>query len=204
MIRINLLPHREAKRKARQQQMIVISVGVAVLGLLAVVAGYLFIGGLIERQQENNRYLKSEIAKLEKDIEEIKALKEKTQLLLDRKRVVEDLQAGRSEAVRLLDQLVRQLPPGLYLKAVKQEDRKITIQGYTQSNARVATLMRNLEASPWLANPQLVEIKAVTVNNQRANEFTLTVDLSQPEGQTQTAAAAGAKSGEAKPKDTRS
>lgn len=198
MIRINLLPHREAKRKARQQQMIVISAGVAILGALTVLAGYLVIGNLTDRQEENNRYLKSEIAKLDKEIQEIKVLKEKTQQLLDRKKVVEDLQAGRSTAVRLLDQLVRQLPAGMYLKSIKQVDRKITIQGYTQSNARVSTLMRNLEASPWLENPQLVEIKAVTVNNQRANEFTLDVFLSASESPDQAA------KGDAKTKDKRS
>ncbi|MEJ5210439.1 MAG: PilN domain-containing protein [Burkholderiales bacterium] len=181
MIRINLLPHREARRKARQQQMIVISVGVAILGVLTVFAGSLVIGSLIERQEENNRYLKSEIAKLDKDIQEIKSLKEKTQLMLDRKKVVEELQAGRATAVRLLDQMVRQLPPGMYLKDIKQTGQKISIQGYTQSNARVSTLMRNLDASPWLENPQLVEIKAVTVNNVRANEFSLDVTLSAPQ-----------------------
>ncbi|MCL6556337.1 MAG: PilN domain-containing protein [Burkholderiales bacterium] len=180
MIRINLLPHREAKRRARQREMIVVAVGVAILGALTVFAGSLVIGGMIEHQEENNRYLKSEIAKLDKDIQEIKNLKEKTQLLLDRKRVVEELQAGRTTAVRLLDQLVRQLPPGMYLKAIKQTGNKINIQGYTQSNARVSTLMRNLDASPWLENPQLVEIKAVTVNNVRANEFSLDVTLSVP------------------------
>jgi type IV pilus assembly protein PilN len=180
MIRINLLPHREAKRRARQREMIVVAVGVAILGALTVFAGSLVIGGMIEHQEENNRYLKSEIAKLDKDIQEIKSLKEKTQLLLDRKKVVEELQAGRTTAVRLLDQLVRQLPPGMYLKAIKQTGNKINIQGYTQSNARVSTLMRNLDASPWLENPQLVEIKAVTVNNVRANEFSLDVTLSVP------------------------
>ncbi len=192
MIRINLLPHREAKRRARQQQMIVISAGVAILGVLTVLAGYMVIGGMIDRQEENNRYLKSEIAKLDKEIQQIKLLKEKTQQLLDRKKVVEDLQAGRATAVRLLDQLVRQLPAGMYLKAIKQTDNKINIQGYTQSNARVSTLMRNLDASPWLENPQLIEIKAVTVNNLRANEFSLDVTLSAP-GQEQGAAGQGAK-----------
>lgn len=181
MIRINLLPHREARRKARQQQMIVISVGVAILGVLTVFAGSLVIGAMIERQEENNRYLKSEIAKLDKDIQEIKSLKEKTQLMLDRKKVVEELQAGRATAVRLLDQMVRQLPPGMYLKDIKQTGQKVSIQGYTQSNARVSTLMRNLDASPWLENPHLVEIKAVTVNNVRANEFSLDVTLSAPQ-----------------------
>lgn len=181
MIRINLLPHREEKRKARQQQMLVIAGGVAVLALLSLVLGYMIINGMIERQEENNRYLKNEIAKLDREIAEIRALKEQVQMLLARKKVVEDLQAGRAQAVRLLDQLARQLPPGMYLKAVKQTGNKVSIHGYTQSNARVSTLMRNLEASPWLGNPRLIEIKAVTVNNVRANEFALEVDLIEPQ-----------------------
>lgn len=199
MIRINLLPHREAKRKARQQQMMGIAGGVVALGAVTILAGYMVIGGMIEKQEENNRFLKSEIAKLDKEIEEIKVLKEKTQSLLDRKKVVEDLQADRPQAVHLLDQMVRQLPGGMYLKAIKQTDKKVNIQGYTQSNARVSTLMRNLEASPWLENPQLIEIKAVTLNNVRANEFSLDVSLSAPQKSTESAPAK-----DTKPKDKKS
>ncbi len=180
MIRINLLPHREEKRLAQKRQMGVIAGGVAILGILTILLGYTAIAGMIEYQKGNNSYLQSEIAKLNKEIEEIKALKEKTNALLDRKKVVEDLQANRSESVHLLDQLVRQLPEGIYLKAVKQTGKVINIQGYAQSNARVSTLMRNLEASPWLESPDLVEIKSVTVNNLRANEFSLNVKLAGP------------------------
>jgi len=181
MIRINLLPHREEKRLAQKRQMGVIAGGVAILGVLTILLGYTAIAGMIEYQKGNNSYLKGEIAKLNDQIQEIKALKEKTNALLDRKKVVEDLQANRSESVHLLDQLVRQLPEGIYLKAVKQTGKVINIQGYAQSNARVSTLMRNLEASPWLEAPDLVEIKSVTVNNLRANEFSLNVKLSGPQ-----------------------
>jgi len=181
MIRINLLPHREEKRKARQQQMLFITGGVAVLGALSVLLGYLAIAGLIDHQNSNNQYLTGEITKLNKEIEEIKALKDKTRSLLDRKKVVEDLQADRAEAVHLFDQMVRLLPEGIYLKGVKQTGKVVNIQGYAQSNARVSTLMRNLEASPWLETPDLVEIKAVTVNNLRANEFSLNVKISAPQ-----------------------
>ncbi|OFZ68852.1 MAG: fimbrial protein [Betaproteobacteria bacterium RBG_16_58_11] len=181
MIRINLLPHREEKRKARQQQMLFISGGVAVLGALSVLLGYIAIAGLIDHQNGNNQYLQSEITKLNTEIEEIKALKDKTRSLLDRKKVVEDLQADRAEAVHLLDQMVRLLPEGIYLKGVKQNGKVVNIQGYAQSNARVSTLMRNLEASPWLETPDLVEIKAVTVNNLRANEFSLNIKISAPQ-----------------------
>lgn len=181
MIRINLLPHREEKRQAQKRQMGVIAGGVAILGVLTVLLAYTAIAGMIEYQKGNNSYLTGEIAKLNDQIQEIKALKEKTNALLDRKKVVEDLQANRSESVHLLDQLVRQLPEGIYLKAVKQTGKVVNIQGYAQSNARVSTLMRNLEASPWLEAPDLVEIKSVTVNNLRANEFSLNVKLSGPQ-----------------------
>lgn len=181
MIRINLLPHREEKRLAQKRQMGVIAAGVAILGVVSVLLGYTIIAGIIEYQKGNNDFLKSEISKLDKEIAEIKALKEKTKSLLDRKKVVEDLQTDRSSSVHLLDQLVRQLPEGIYLKTIKQTGKVITLQGYAQSNARVSTLMRNLEESPWLESPNLVEVKAVTVNNLRANEFTLTVVLSPPQ-----------------------
>jgi type IV pilus assembly protein PilN len=193
MIRINLLPHREEKRQAQKRQMGVIAGGVVILGVLTVLLGYTAIAKMIGDQRGTNDYFKGEIAKLNKEIEEIKALKEKTNALLDRKKVVEDLQANRSEAVHLLDQLVRQLPEGIYLKAVKQTGKVINIQGYAQSNARVSTLMRNLEASPWLEAPDLVEIKSVTVNNLRVNEFSLNVKLSAPQKLEQTTVA--------KPKD---
>ena len=181
MIRINLLPHREEKRLAQKRQMGGIASGVAILGVLSVLLGYTIIAGFIEHQRGNNDYLKAEISKLDKEISEIKALKEKTKSLLDRKKVVEDLQTDRSSSVHLLDQLVRQLPEGIYLKTIKQNGKTVTLQGYAQSNARVSTLMRNLEESPWLEAPNLVEIKAVTLNNLRVNEFTLTVQLSAPQ-----------------------
>lgn len=190
MIRINLLPHREEKRAAQKKQMALMAGAVSAFGLLAILLGYTVIAGMIEYQKGNNDYLKGEIAKLDKEIEEIKALKEKTTSLLDRKKVVEELQANRSESVHLLDQLVRQLPDGLYLKAVKQNGKIVNIQGYAQSNARVSTLMRNLESSPWLEQPDLVEIKAVTVNNTRANEFSLNVKLSAPKADAVPTAAA--------------
>jgi len=139
-----------------------------------------FLATRIENQQARNRFLDGEIAKLDKQIDEIKKLKEQTSALLARKRVVESLQSNRTEAVRLLDQLVRQLPDGLYLKQVKQTGELVNVMGYATSNARVSTLMRNFEASPWLEDPKLVEIKAVKVNNANLNEFNLNVKVTRP------------------------
>ena len=173
MIRINLLPHREEKRKARQKQFAILAgfaaaVALAVSGLLWVV-----FDAQIDNQKSRNKYLNDEIAKLDKQIDEIKRIREETASLLSKKQVVEGLQSNRSEPVYLLDQLLRQLPEGLYLKTIKQTGAKISVTGYAQSNARVSAFMRNIEASPYLGSPNLIEIKAVTVNTQRANEFML-------------------------------
>jgi type IV pilus assembly protein PilN len=180
MIPINLLPHRAARRKAQQQQFFVLAGMTFGLAVAIVVAVHTFFAGRIETQLERNKYLESEIALLDKQIDEIRKLKEQTQALLERKRVVESLQTNRTETVRLLDQLVRQLPDGVYLKAIKQTGEKVNVIGYATSNARVSTLMRNLEASPWLESPSLVEIKAVLVDNAPLNEFNLNVNISRP------------------------
>jgi type IV pilus assembly protein PilN len=177
MIRINLLPHREIKRAHRQRQFLLLAGASVAAAVIAVVLVHSVISGLVERQSARNRYLESEIAKLDKDIEEIKRLKEQTQALLARKQVVEALQINRTQGVQLLDQLARQLPEGIYLKAIKQTGANVTITGYAQSNARVSTLMRNLEASPWLESPNLVEIKAIVQGTTRSSEFTLIVGL---------------------------
>lgn len=177
MIRINLLPHREQKRAARQRQFNFVAGGTAVLALLVVVLVHTLLAARIDNQASRNSYLEAEIAKLDQQIAEINKLKDQTQALLARKQVVETLQTNRSAVVHLLDQLVRQLPDGVYLKAVKQTGNDINLQGYAQSNARVAALMRNLDASPWLASPNLIETKAATVNNLRVSEFSLNVKL---------------------------
>jgi type IV pilus assembly protein PilN len=180
MIPINLLPHREVRRKAQQRQFLVLAATTVGLGIAAIILVHGFLAQRIETQNARNRYLDTEIAKLDKEIDEIKKLKEQTVSLLARKRVVESLQANRTEAVRLLDQLVRQLPDGLYLKQVKQTGDVVNVQGYATSNARVSTLMRNFEASPWLEDPKLVEIKAVKVKEANLNEFSLNVRLTRP------------------------
>jgi len=173
MIRINLLPHREEARKAKRRQFyLMVGAAVCFAGLV-VFLGYTIINGYITSQDSANAYLKAEIAVLDKQLAEIKLLKEKTQALLARKQVIEDLQRDRSETVYLLSELVKQVPEGVYLKSLKQDGAKVNITGYAQSNARVSALMRNLEASPWLENPQLVEVKAVVLNGRRSNEFAM-------------------------------
>jgi type IV pilus assembly protein PilN len=177
MIRVNLLPHREMKRAAQQRSFIIAAVAMVALGAGVVFLVHGVLASRIENQQARNKYLDEQIAILDKQIEEIRRLREQTQQLLARKRVVETLQSNRAEVVQLFDQIARQLPDGIYLRNIKQTGTKVNIAGYAQSNARVSTLLRNLESSPWLANATLVEIKAATVSNQRLNEFILNVDV---------------------------
>ncbi|MBA3902505.1 MAG: fimbrial protein [Rhodocyclaceae bacterium] len=181
MIRINLLPHREEKRKALRQQFYALSGLIAVLAGLIVVMVHGAISGYISQQEGKNAFLKKEIASLDKEIDEIKRLKEQTDALLSRKRVIESLQSNRTETVRLFNELARQVPDGIYLKSVKQTGAKVNVTGYAQSNARVSTLMRNLEASPLMEAPNLVEIKTVDVKlgaaTRRLAEFNMNVAI---------------------------
>jgi type IV pilus assembly protein PilN len=176
-VRVNLLPHREERRKRGRQHFAVLAGLTALLGIVIVAAGYLYISQLITTQEDRNAFLKSEIAKLDKEIAEIKKLKDEIAALLARKQIIETLQADRAQTVHLLDQLVRQMPEGVYLRSVKQRGLGVNLVGYAQSNARVSTLMRNIESSPWLADPKLIEIKAVTVNKKRLAEFNLNLTV---------------------------
>ena len=179
MIRLNLLPHREQKRQARRREFVTLSIGLAILAAAIVALGHVVLGNQTDNQNSRNALIKSEIAKLDEQIKEIDKLREQTLALLSRKQIVETLQTNRTEAVHLIDQVVRQLPDGIYLRQVKQSDNKVTLIGYAQSNARVSTLMRNIESSPWLEKPALVEIKSVQLPNVagKVNEFTLTLQV---------------------------
>ncbi len=196
MIRVNLLPHRAEKRRARQIQFIAFSViSLALAGFLVGVVE-LAIDTQISYQERRNTYLKQQTAILDKQIEEIKKLREQTQALLARKNVVEGLQSTRSDVVHLLDQMLRILPDGVYLKTLKQTGNKIALDGFTQSNARVSTLMRAIEDSPWLDTPTLIEIHATNTGGGRISEFSLKFNLTKPQaepGTAPTAKPAGAK-----------
>jgi type IV pilus assembly protein PilN len=180
VIRINLLPHREIRRRREQQQFFIMLGVMAFVGTVVWFLVHTSLAARFEDQLARNKYLQGEITKIDKEIEEIKKLKEMTASLLARKKVVETLQINRSEVVHLLDEMARQLPDGIYLKAIKQQGGKVTINGYTQSQARVSTLMRNLEASPHLESPNLIEIRATPQASTRVNEFTLTVNIERP------------------------
>jgi type IV pilus assembly protein PilN len=180
VIRINLLPHREQKRQERRKYFFIVAGAVALAAILVVGAVHVYFGNQIDIQDERNKFLKAENAKLDKEIEEIAKLKEETDRLLARKQVIEKLQGDRSEPVILLDQLARRVPDGVYLKSVKQEGGKITLSGYAQSSARVSTLMRNIDSSNWMEGSELVEIKAITIDKRRLNEFSLNFKMKRP------------------------
>ena len=181
MIRINLLPHRAEKRRARQLQFAILSGISLIAGILIVGLVHVAIDSRISYQERRNDYLKQQIVILDKQIAEIKKLREQTQSLLARKTVVENLQSTRSNVVHLLDQMLRILPDGIYLKSLKQTGDKISIVGYAQSNARISTLMRAVEDSPWLNSPILVDIHASTTAGARLNEFSLNFNLTKQE-----------------------
>jgi type IV pilus assembly protein PilN len=175
--RINLLPHREERRKRARQHFMTVSFGTAVVGLALAFLMYQFYDRQITVQNERNAFLASEIKKLDKDIADINELRNQIQALLARKQIIEALQAERAQTVHLLEQMVRQMPEGVYLKSMKQSGPRVHIVGYAQSNARVSTLMRNIEASPWLEQPVLVQVNSAVVDKKRVSEFNLFLNL---------------------------
>ncbi|NIO40395.1 MAG: fimbrial protein [Burkholderiales bacterium] len=183
MIPINLLPYRAERRKELQKQFAILAALVALIAGIVWFLGHSFLEGKINNQNERNKFLETKIAELDKKIAEINKLKSQTQALLARKRVVETLQSNRTESVRLLDQLVRQLPEGVHLSSIKQTGKNVSIVGFATSNSRVSTLMRNFDASPWLEAPRLIQIKASKPRGSSVtlNEFSLTVQLARPE-----------------------
>lgn len=189
MIRINLLPHRAEKRRARQVQFGIFSGISLVLGILIVGFVHVAIDAQISYQQRRNDYLKQQIVVLDKQIAEIKKLREQTQSLLARKTVVENLQSTRSNVVHLLDQMLRILPDGIYLRSLKQTGDKISIVGYAQSNARISTLMRAIEDSSWINSPTLIEIHASTTAGARQSEFSLNFNITKQDAAAVTAPA---------------
>ncbi|MDR0249788.1 MAG: PilN domain-containing protein [Burkholderiales bacterium] len=188
---INLLPYRQEKR-ARKLREFNMMMGLALfVGAVLVFSAWKWFDSRIETQQSRNQLLTSEIAKLDKQIQEIDKLREEIRQAVERKKTVETLQANRSQAVHLLDQMVYQLPEGLYLQSLRQKGNTVTVVGYAQSNAHVSAFMRNVEASKWLDNARLVEIKLTEIREDRqapgrgvvvkrgttVNEFTLNFDV---------------------------
>ncbi|MBK0111331.1 MULTISPECIES: PilN domain-containing protein [unclassified Delftia] len=183
MILINLLPHREATRKRRKEAFQATMVLSALIGLLIIGAVYWWYQMMIEAQQAKNSMLRAQITVLESQIKEIAGLEDEITALRARQKAVEDLQSDRNLPVHMLNELVAQLPDGVYITSIRQEGLSVTMQGTAQSNERVSEMLRNLsEGTPWISKPDLVEIVARTVNvtpkdQRRAAAFNLRFQL---------------------------
>lgn len=183
MILINLLPHREATRKRRRDAFNVAMLGSVIFGFLIAGVIYLWYQAQITEQQGRNQFLQGEISKLDVQIKEIAGIEGEIVALRERQKAVEDLQSDRNLQVHLLNEMVRQLPDGVYLTDMRQVDQTVTIKGTAQSNERVSELLRNLgNKTPWLSKPQLVEIVTGTLaltprDIRRVANFTISVHL---------------------------
>ncbi len=160
MARINLLPWRAERRKQRQKEFGVMLAFAALAGLALWFAVNTYYSNQIDGQNERNAFLQDQITQVDTQIKEIEELDKQKARLLARKEVIEQLQANRSQMVHLFDSLVRTIPDGVVLTSIKQEGEKLTLEGLSQSNARVSTYMRNLEGSGWMTRPELSIIEA--------------------------------------------
>ncbi|MBI3773197.1 MAG: PilN domain-containing protein [Gammaproteobacteria bacterium] len=181
MTRINLLPWREALRKERQRQFVSIGAGAAILMAAIILYLHIHISGMIGTQEARNTFLQGEIDKVDASIKEIAELDVKKKKLLQRMTVIQDLQSRRPLAVHMIDELVRVMPEGLYLTKITQKEAEIELEGVAQSNARVSSLMNNLEKSEWFKDPRLDVIQAQEGKEAaRGNRFLLKVSQRNP------------------------
>jgi type IV pilus assembly protein PilN len=197
MIRINLLPHREERRKQRKLaffKMLAMSALVGA-GIALGIGGY--IAAQIANQDQRNQFIKAENVRLDAQIKEIATLKQEIEALKARQQAVEDLQSDRNQPVYLMDELVKQVPEGIYLRSFKQENQRVVLVGFAQSNERVSELLRNLgNNSPWLERPDLIEIRSTAVgqgkDSKKVFDFTVNVGIKRPRDKEAAAAAAAA------------
>lgn len=177
MIRVNLLPYRELARQQRKHQFFALC---GISGAIAVAVVFLvesFMSAQIAEQESANLFIQQEIKKLDKEIEHISGLKAQVDALKSRKQVIESLQVDRGETVYMLSELVTIVPEGIYLRTLKQDGSKVNLTGVAQSNARVSTLMTNIDGSRWMERPQLIETRSATVDKRRVQEFSMTLML---------------------------
>ncbi|HOW48305.1 MAG TPA: PilN domain-containing protein [Rubrivivax sp.] len=201
MILINLLPHREARRRARRRAFFAGLAASAVVGAAIAAVWYGMLSQLTAAQQARNGFLQAEIGRLDAQIKDIAQLRSEIEALKARQKAVEDLQTDRNMPVHLLDELVKQTPEGVYLTSVKQTGQVVQVTGMAQTNERVSEFLRNtLYNSPWLEKPELVEIKTAAQgpgaprDARRLNEFSLRLSLKRPQAPAAASAPAGAAS----------
>jgi type IV pilus assembly protein PilN len=172
MPRINLLPWREAHRKVKRREFALATGAAVVAGIMFALGGKLMYSSWIDAQTAKNDLLKKEIGKLDAQITDILDLENRKQRLLARMEIIEKLQRSRPEIVHVFDEIVRTLPEGVYLTAIKQNDKKLKFEGVAQSSTRVSSFMRNIDGSQWLRNPEL-EVVQTTKGSGPGSSFTL-------------------------------
>ncbi|MDB5798031.1 MAG: fimbrial assembly protein, partial [Paucimonas sp.] len=181
MIRINLLPHREARRRERKNSFYAMLIASVLTGGVVVLGVGSYFGSQLSAQEQRNAFIKAENAKLDLQIKEIASLKQEIDALKARQQAVEDLQSDRNQPVFLMVELVKQVPEGIYLRTLKQNGQRVVLTGIAHSNERVSELLRNLgNNSSWLERPELVEIRAVPVSakdNRKAFDFAVNVGI---------------------------
>ena len=182
MPRINLLPWREEERKKRQRDFGVAAAGAVVAAIAAVIATIFAYSGMIDDQLDRNQRLTDEIVELEKSITEIDGLERQKERLLARMEIIEQLQKSRPEIVHLFDEFSRKLPEGVYLSGIKQTGAQIEVRGVAQSSTRVSALMRQVDASDWLGDPEVVRVETTQTGPSRQAEFIVNVKQARPKG----------------------
>ena len=180
MAQINLLPWREERRQQLKKDFLVSIALVLALGAAMVLMADRVVNGQIDHQNARNQYLTEHIKELDKMVAEIKELERRRNQLIERMRVIQELQGNRPIIVRVMDQLVRTVPDGVFYQSLSTKGTKITINGVAESNNRVSSLMRQLDASDWLAEPNLDKVTAAPQFGDQANTFSLTVKIKAP------------------------
>ncbi|MEM1110768.1 MAG: PilN domain-containing protein [Pseudomonadota bacterium] len=181
MAQINLLPWREERRQEQKKEFLASIALVIALGVGAVILADVVVKGQIENQRGRNNYLAENIKVLDEQVAEIRELQKKRNQLIERMRVIQELQGNRPIIVRILDQLVRTVPDGVFYQSLSTKDKRITVDGIAESNNRVSSLMRRLDSSDWLENPNLDAVRAATGFGDQATSFRLTVNVQLPE-----------------------
>lgn len=177
MSNINLLPWRELRRQQRQQQFLV-ALGITVLGAaLSILTWDLTVNHLVDQQQNRNQYLREHILLLDQEVSEIRELQQKRNQLVERMEIIQALQGDRPVVVRLLDQLVRTVPDGIFYTALNTKGNVVALEGVAESNNHVSSLMRRLDASEWLDSPRLDAVQSASQYGDQAATFKLTVTV---------------------------
>ena len=180
MATINLLPWREERREELKKEYFIILGAFAAAGVIVVLVWQFMLSSDIEYQQGRNKFLGQRIAELQEQVKEIKALKEKKQALIERMKVIQSLQGDRPAIVHIFDEAVRTLPDGVYFTSMSRSAKSLKLKGVAESNNRVSSLMRSLDASEWFANPNLEVVTANRRFGEGANNFEMKVTITQP------------------------